>query len=92
MTSWQNIISGILGLWIILVVILGFSSSLSGFFLIVSGLAIATLGFWTASLTKQFLKKSGQPNQSEIMPSRDASYGDAGEPAKEEGGGENNAQ
>ncbi len=88
MTYWQNLLSGVLGLWIILVVILGFSSTLSGFFLIVSGLGIAVLGFWTAYLTKparnasrseaggQFLENPNQPDQNEINPGN---------------GGENNA-
>ncbi len=66
---WQNWICGILGLWIVLVVFLGFSSTLTAFFLIVSGLAIAALSFWLASLIKMPTKH----NDSEILPSIEAS-------------------
>jgi len=49
---WQNWFSGILGLWIILLAFLDFSSTLTAFFLVASGLILAGLGFWSASLTK----------------------------------------
>lgn len=70
MTHWQNILSGILGLWIILLVFLGFSSTLTTFFLIVTGLGIAGLGFWSASLIKPVPKN---PPESEISPTSPAS-------------------
>lgn len=94
---WQNWVCGILGLWIVLVVFLGFSSTLTNFFLIVSGLAIVALGFWTSSLTKPFFKNSGKNSESEIMPASTADRPvsqDQGEiipPEKGENGGENNA-
>jgi hypothetical protein len=74
---WQNTLSGILGLWIILVVILGFSSTLRGFFLIVSGLLIALLGFWSNSLMKSSFENPENPEEAGTE--------------KRENGGENNA-
>lgn len=76
---WQIWLIGILGLWIILLVFLGFSSTLTSFFLIVSGLAIAGLGFWVSSLIKPFFENSGKISESEIRP-----------PEGKENGGENN--
>ncbi len=66
---WQIWLIGILGLWIVLVVFLGFSSTLTAFFLIVSGLSIAALSFWL----KPFIKIPPKQNDSEILPSEDVS-------------------
>ncbi len=77
---WQAWFSGILGIWLILVVFLGFSSTLMKFFLILTGLALAFFGFWTFSLTKPFFKDSGKNSESEIMPPSPASP-NRGEPA-----------
>jgi len=61
---WQIWLIGILGLWIVLVVLLGFSSTLAAFFLIVSGLAIAFFSFRLAP----FIKIPPKQNDSEILP------------------------
>ncbi|MDP3052223.1 MAG: hypothetical protein Q8N42_01815 [bacterium] len=66
---WQNWLSGILGLWLILVVLLGFSSTLNQIFFILTGLAITVLSFWSASKIKPFPKNS----ESEIIPASLAS-------------------
>ncbi len=65
---WQIWLIGILGLWIVLVVFLGFSSTLTAFFLIVSGLSIAALSFWLKSL----IKISPKHDDSEILPPEEA--------------------
>ncbi len=65
---WQNWLSGILGLWLILVVLLGFSSTLNQIFFILTGLAITVLSFWSASKIKPFPKNS----ESEIIPASPA--------------------
>ncbi len=62
---WQTWLSGILGLWLILIVLSGFSSTLNQIFFILTGLAIAVLSFWSASKIKPFPKNS----ESEIIPS-----------------------
>ncbi len=46
---WQNWLSGILGLWVILMPFLGLSENLARTVLIVTGVLIAVLGFWAAS-------------------------------------------
>jgi len=66
---WQIWLIGILGLWIVLVVFLGFSSTLTNFFLIISGLAIAFFSFRLAP----FIKIPPKRNDSEILPSEDIS-------------------
>lgn len=65
--STSNLISGILGIWIIFVVVLDFSSTLSNFFLILSGAAVAFLSY----RVKPFLKSSPRQNDSEIFPDSD---------------------
>ncbi len=65
---WQIWLIGILGLWIVLIVFLGFSSTLTAFFLIVSGLSIAALSFWL----KPFIKIPPKQNDSEILPLEEA--------------------
>jgi hypothetical protein len=86
---WQNWLSGILGLWIILLVFLGFSSTLTGFFLVVSGLALAGLGFWSASLTKPPPKSHPE---SEILPESPAGGPDLPEDDSVSGVGESSSQ
>lgn len=66
---WQIWLIGILGFWIVLVVFLGFSSTLTSFFLIVSGLSIAALSFRLAP----FIKIPPKRNDSEILPPEEAS-------------------
>ena len=85
---WQAWLSGILGIWLILIVFLGFSSTLMKFFLILTGLALAVFGFWTSSLTKSFFKNSEKNSESEIMPSSTAGRPDS--QGQGENGGENN--
>ncbi len=63
-----NWISGILGFWIILLAFLGFSSTLTKFFLIVSGAAIVFSSFKMAS----FLKPPEKMRDSEIFPEKEA--------------------
>jgi len=46
--KWRNWTSGILGLWLVLVVFLNFSSTLVGIILVITGLAIAIFNFWAA--------------------------------------------
>ncbi len=49
----------------IAVIFLDFSSTLTKILLIISGLAVAILNFWTASLLKPILNKK---SEAEIMP------------------------
>ena len=49
---WQSWVSGILGLWVVLMPFLGLSQGLHRNLMIVSGVVIAILGFWSASGTK----------------------------------------
>ena len=62
---WQIWTSGILGLWVILLVFLDFSSTLTTFFLIATGAALAALNFWLLSLVKT---PEQQHPDSEIFP------------------------
>ncbi len=62
---WQIWTSVILGLWVILLAFLDFSSTLTTFFLVATGLAIAALNFWLLSLIKAPL---AQHPDSEILP------------------------
>ena len=61
---WQSWLSGILGFWLILVVVFGFSSTLNRIFFIITGIAIAVLSFWSASRCKPVPKN----HESEIVP------------------------
>ncbi len=49
---WQIWTSGILGIWIILLAFLDFSSTLTTFFLVATGAALAALNFWLLSFVK----------------------------------------
>ena len=49
---WQIWISGILGLWVILLAFLDFSSTLTMFFLIATGTVLAVINFWMLTLIK----------------------------------------
>ncbi len=62
---WQNLVSGILGLWLVLVVFLDFSSTMAGFFLILTGLAVAFFSFWALRI----VKRAQAERESEIFPS-----------------------
>ncbi len=62
---WQIWTSGILGLWVILLAFLDFSSTLTTFFLIATGAALAALNFWLLSLIKT---PERQHPDSEILP------------------------
>lgn len=89
---FNGIFSGILGLWIILLVFLGFSSTLTAFFLVATGLAVAILGFWSASLIKPAPKI---PPESEISPppaARLDSAKRAGQAPENDNGPENPSQ
>ncbi|MDP3762841.1 MAG: hypothetical protein Q8Q97_02105 [bacterium] len=46
---WQNWLNGILGLWIILMPFLGLTAGMHRTLMIVTGVVIAVLGFWSAS-------------------------------------------
>ncbi|MBI2609894.1 hypothetical protein HYW53_01830 [Candidatus Giovannonibacteria bacterium] len=48
---WQNWVTGILGLWVILIPFLGMEPIRQNV-LIVTGVVIAVLGFWSASGSK----------------------------------------
>jgi len=50
---WQNLVSGILGLWLVLVIFLDFSSTMTRFFLILTGLAVALFSFWALRIVKR---------------------------------------
>jgi len=63
---WQIWTSGILGIWIILLAFLDFSSTLTTFFLIATGVAVAALNFWLLSFIKV---PERQHPDSEIFPS-----------------------
>jgi hypothetical protein len=69
--STLNLISGILGIWIILVVVLGFSSTLSNFFLILSGAAVAFLSYRIKPFLESSLESRSRQNDSEISPDDD---------------------
>ena len=62
---WQIGISVILGLWLILLAFLDFSSTLTTFFLVATGAALAILNFWLLSLIKT---PQAQHPDSEIFP------------------------
>ncbi len=49
---WQNWLSGILGLWVILMPFLNLPENLPRTLTIVTGVVIAVLGFWAASGSK----------------------------------------
>ncbi|PIR69340.1 MAG: hypothetical protein COU47_03140 [Candidatus Niyogibacteria bacterium CG10_big_fil_rev_8_21_14_0_10_46_36] len=46
---WKNWILGVLGLWVILMPFLGMPPTLMRTIYIVTGIAIAVLGFWSAT-------------------------------------------
>jgi len=46
---WKNWILGVLGLWVILMPFLGMPLTLMRTIFIVTGIAIAVLGFWSAT-------------------------------------------
>lgn len=73
---WQNWINGILGLWLILIVFLGFSSTLTRILLIISGLAIAVFGFWAGAVSKPLPKNS----EAEIKPLPKPGFGEPPNP------------
>ncbi len=62
---WQIWTSGILGIWIILLAFLDFSSTLTTFFLVATGVTLAALNFWMLSLIKA---PERQYPDSEILP------------------------
>lgn len=59
-----GIFSGIMGIWLILVVFLGFSSTLSKILLVITGFFLGIFGFWSASRSQPLWKNS----ESEIIP------------------------
>ncbi len=63
---WQIWTSGILGLWVILLAFLDFSSTLTTFFLVITGAVLAVLNFWLLSFIKT---PERQHPDSEILPS-----------------------
>ncbi len=63
---WQIWTSGILGLWVILLAFLDFSSTLTTFFLVITGAVLAALNFWLLSFIKTPERR--HPD-SEILPS-----------------------
>ncbi|MBI4114583.1 MAG: hypothetical protein HY445_01940 [Candidatus Niyogibacteria bacterium] len=46
---WKNWLLGILGLWIILLPFLGLNLTLARTLFIITGIAVAVLGFWAAT-------------------------------------------
>ena len=73
---WQIWTSGILGLWVILLAFLDFSSTLTTFFLIATGAVLAALNFWLLSLIKT---PERQHPDSEILPPALPTLKDVGE-------------
>ena len=67
---WKNWLSGILGLWLIVVVLLGFSSTLNKVFFFLTGFGVAVLSFWSASQRSPISSAS----ESEIIPGPSAEY------------------
>ena len=51
--AWQDWTNGVLGLWIILLPFLGFGVDLQRMLLIISGIVIAVLAFWSASMKRK---------------------------------------
>ncbi|MEK7599021.1 MAG: hypothetical protein AAB474_01020 [Patescibacteria group bacterium] len=45
---WQDWVNGIVGVWIILMPFLGFDPGLHQTLMIISGIVVAVLGFWSA--------------------------------------------
>lgn len=76
-TSTLNWLSGILGLWLILVVFLGFSSTLNRVFFVATGLMVAILNFWSVSRAKPFFLPP--PRDSEIRPDNNGNRQESGE-------------
>jgi len=50
---WQNWLIGILGLWIILLPFLALPLKLQSALIVISGILISVLGFWSASGPKE---------------------------------------
>ncbi len=46
---WQNFINGFLGLWVVLLGFLGLPASLSRILLVITGIIISVLSFWSTS-------------------------------------------
>jgi uncharacterized membrane protein len=50
---WQQWVNGILGIWLIIVPYLGFSTSTETTVIVITGIVVAILGFWGALTTSQ---------------------------------------
>lgn len=62
---WKNWVLGVLGLWVILMPFLGLHPTLMRTIYIVTGIAIAVLGFWSATS-----KHGGDDGFPPVPPSR----------------------
>ena len=49
---WKHWVCGVLGLWIIILPYAGFTERASAILMVVSGIVIAVLAFWSASESK----------------------------------------
>lgn len=62
---WQSIISGALSIFIILIVFLGFPPFLRNAIIVISGIIIAFLSFWSASKNKHIEEPFEAKSESE---------------------------
>jgi len=49
---WKQWVNGVLGIWIVLLPYLGFTSDIHTWLMVVTGIVIAVLAFWSASESK----------------------------------------
>ena len=56
---WKHWVTGVLGLWVIIMPYLGFTANAHQILMVVSGIVIAVLSFWAASESRE-----GMPTQS----------------------------
>ncbi len=49
---WKQWVNGVLGIWIVLLPYLGFTSDIHTWLMVITGIVIAVLAFWSASESK----------------------------------------
>jgi len=49
---WKQWVNGVLGLWIVLLPYLGFTADIHTWLMVITGVVIAVLAFWSASESK----------------------------------------
>jgi len=59
---WQNWLNGILGLWILISPFFGLSESAMTTNLVIVGIVVAVLGFWSAGMGKKMGGGGGGPS------------------------------